>query len=174
MFALSISATALAIIVGFGYAVAACAEDLSDAIHDATKYGFAGEDVRPIAIPPTACPYLERVDTSAREAGQPWADAGIFAPQPSVSWPQFRAELRDPLARFDDALTAAIPRVPAPVADDLRTVEDKVRWGRLALSGAHSVEEYTSNTDVFGGYAALAHADALIGGACNVDIAPLP
>jgi hypothetical protein len=75
---------------------------------------------------------------------------------------------------LDEALTAAIPHVPVAVAEELRTARDQVEIGRIELPHARSLHEYAAHSDVVAGFAALAHASALVGNACGVDIARLP
>jgi hypothetical protein len=166
VFALSVAATGLALFVGFGIAMAGCEHSLQDAFSGFGNGSF--ESVAPIPIPPTACPYVRLTAAAAAEAAKPWHDA--FAP--AADWARFSKDLSAPLANLDAALTATVPNVPAPVAQDLRTVQHDVEFGRVQLFAANSVSEYMNGSKVFEGFTALGHASALVGTACGPQLAP--
>jgi hypothetical protein len=167
VFLLSVGAAGLALFAGFGIAMAACEHSVRDVF---SGFGNIGtfENVQPIPIPQTACPYVRLASAAAADAAAPWHDA--FKPSPD--WERFSTQLSGPLANLDAALGAAVPHVPEPVARDLRTVLADVKVGRVQLLAATSVSDYMARSDVLGGFAALGHASALIGTACGPTLAP--
>jgi hypothetical protein len=167
VFALSISAAALTVAVGFGIAFAACTEAVSQIFSGIGPLSMP-QDVAPIPIPQRSCPYLRLVSAAATNAGAPWHDALAG----SGSWIRFTREISGPLADLDAALGAAVPRVPGPVAQDLRTVRHDVQIGRVELLAASSVGDYMGRSQVFEGYTTLTHAGALVGNACGAALAP--
>ena len=167
VFLLSVIATGVALLVGFGVLMTACANSLSR-VGDAFGSVTTSPPVQPIAIPQSACPYLRLVATAATNAGAPWH----VAFEPAADWNRFSHDLAGPLVALDDALTAAVPNVPAAVAQDLREVQRDVQRGRVQLLVASSVTDYMGQSNVVEGYTALGHASALVGNACGVTIAP--
>jgi hypothetical protein len=167
VFALSLSAAALTVAVGFGVAFAACTGAVAQ-IFSNLGTPSVSYDVAPIPIPQRACPYLRLVSAAAANAGAPWHDA-LAGPG---TWSRFTHELTGPLADLDAALGAAVPRVPDPVAQDLRTVRHDVQIGRVELFAAGSVSDYMGRSQVFEGYTSLVHAGALVGNACGAALAP--
>jgi hypothetical protein len=167
VFVLSVGAAGLALLGGFGFAMAACANSVGDVFSGFGNFG-SFETVKPIPIPQTACPYVRLASAAAADAAAPWHDA--FTPSPD--WARFSKQLSTPLANLDAALTAAVPHVPRPVAQDLRTVLRDVQFGRVQLLAATSVSEYLTGSKVLEGFTALGHASALIGTACGPTLAP--
>lgn len=163
VFVLSVSAAGLALFVGFGVVMAACANSVSDVLQLP-----APEAVRPIPIPQTACPYLQVVAVAAEKAGAPWHGAL----EPTADWKQFSGQLSAPLTALDIALAAAVPHVPDLVARDLRAVRHDVQVGRVELLAATSVNEYLARSEVLSGYGTLEHASALVANACGFTLAP--
>lgn len=164
VFFASVGAVGLALFVGFGLAMAACANSISDGFGDIGTF----DSVEPIAIPPPACPYVRLASAAAATAAKPWH--GAFGPAPD--WNRFAKDLAEPLANLDATLGATVPHVPDAVARDLRTVQRDVELGRVQLFTATSVSEYIARSNALEGFSALAHASALIGDACGPALAP--
>jgi hypothetical protein len=167
VFAVSVGAVGLALFVGFGLAMNACANAVSETF---SGFGDIGtfDSVEPIPIPPTACPYVQLTSAAAAAAAAPWHDAF----QPAPDWNRFAKELAAPLANLDAALGATVPHVPEAVALDLRAVQRDVEVGRVQLSAATSVSDYMTRSDVIDGFSRLGHASALVGNACGAPLAP--
>jgi hypothetical protein len=167
VFALSVGAVGLALFVGFGLAMAACEHSLQNAF---SGFGDIGsfDSVKPIPIPPSACPYVRLTAAAAADAAKPWH----VAFEPTADWARFSKDLTAPLANLDAALGASVPHVPELVAQDLREVQRDVEYGRVQLFSAKSVSEYMGRSMVVEGFTALGHASALIGTACGPTLAP--
>ncbi len=167
VFFASVGTVGLVLLVGFGLAMAACANSISDTF---SGFGDIGtfDSVEPIPIPPTACPYVRLTSAAAAAAAQPWH--GAFGPAPD--WNRFAKELAAPLANLDAALGATVPHVPAAVALDLRNVRRDVELGRVQLFASTSVSDYMTRSDVVDGFGALGHASALVADACGPTLAP--
>jgi hypothetical protein len=163
VFVLSVSTVGLALLVGFGVVMAACAHSVSDLLQLP-----APEAVRPIPIPHSACPYLQVVAVAAEKAGAPWHGAL----EPSADWKRFTAQLSAPLTALDIALADAVPHVPGLVAQDLRAVRHDVQVGRVELLVATSVNDYLTRSEVLSGYSTLEHASALVANSCGFTLAP--
>ena len=160
------SAAGLALFVGFGIAMAACAHSVSE-LSGLLQFP-APAAVPPVPIPQTACPYLRLVAVAAENAGAAWHDAF----QPSTGWKRFAGKLSVPLTALDTALATAAPHVPDPVARDLVAVQHDVHIGRAQLRAATSVNDYLARSQVLSGYGTLEHASALVGNACGFTLAP--
>ncbi len=159
-------------LVGFGLMFSACGHAFSDATSGLNL--FPDDQIVPpsrtIPIPPAACPYLRLVSAAANDAAKPWGRAF----EPSANWDHFAAALSEPLARLGAALGAAIAHVPPSVARDLTEARRNVEVGRVQLVKTRSIRDYLNQLNVIAGTQALSDADALIGTACNVTLAPLP
>jgi len=171
VFLAAVGGIGVAMLAGFGLMFSACGHAFSDAT---SGFNFFPDEKdtpsRAIPIPPAACPYLRLVSAAATDAAEPWR-LGL---DPSTKWDRFATELSEPLARLDAALGAAITRVPPAVAHDLIEARRNVEVGRVQLLATTSVHDYLGQGNVLAGTSALADADALVGTACNVTLAPLP
>ena len=125
-----------------------------------------------IAVPPSACPYLEVVNVTANAAGEHWQEAlGYETPE---TWRPFARQLAPKLANLELALTVSIPHVPKPVAVDFRKTLQSVNAGRPPLLISKTADDYNNRTSlsVFDGYLALSDASTLVGDACGFEFGP--
>jgi hypothetical protein len=165
----------VAVFVGFGAVMVACGDSLA---HMGNGFSMPnlnlnlGPHRAPIPIPHRSCASLRAVQLTAADAGQSWGT--VLLSNDAAGWQTFASQLGPRLARFDVALRAAIPNVPAPVAAELRDVIQQVDIGRRQLPHAKSSAAYTSltNNAVFIGYEALGEASDLVGNACGFTLAP--
>lgn len=125
-----------------------------------------------IAVPRSACPYLQVVNVTANAAGEHWQEAlGYESPK---TWRPFARQLAPKLANLELALAVSIPHVPKPVAADFRTTLQSVTTGRPPLLISKTADDYSNRTGfgVLNGYLALSDASDLVGDACGFEFGP--
>jgi hypothetical protein len=168
MLLLGVIAAGTALLLGFGVLAARCTDSFNQHVESAF-HPVTNEPVRPIPVSRKACTYLREVGARAEGAAAPWV--GMSDAEP---WRPFQARLNQVLPPFAIALAAAIPHVPTPVARDLTEVLRQVEIGRATLPGTVSMSDYLmkSDTAVYTGTFALAHASSLVGDACGARVLP--
>jgi hypothetical protein len=167
---LSVGATGLVLVAGFGFLLVRSGHAVAQAGNDIMsgyEMHFDEHPEPPIPIPPAACPYLRLVATAADHASAPWLQTFTHEPE----WTQFSHDLSAPLAELDAALGAAIPHLPAPIAQDFGSARAGVAIGRAQLLAAHTLREYRDRIDVGDGSFGLNQTEALSGNQCG-DLSP--
>jgi hypothetical protein len=130
---------------------------------------LARDNHEAIPIPPASCPALRAVKDTAAAAADVWYEDGFDA-----DWGPLAYRLAATLPPFDAALTAAIPRVPEKLAQDLRAVQLRVRRGIEDLTRSQGRDEYLERTagSLGAGSMSLLRADAHAGDACGFRLFP--
>ena len=112
-----------------------------------------GNDVQPIRVPQTSCPYLRLVSTAATNAGAPWHGA-LSGPQAGNGW---RATYPCRWRRSTSRSVRPSRTFPPPSPRDLRSVRRDVQVGRVQLLEANSVQRLHESVERLRG---LRHARA--------------
>lgn len=127
---------------------------------------FLGEPshLKPIAVPPRACPALGQVRVAAAAAGEGWLDQ-----RDERQWSAFRTQLAPKLDRLVLALDGAIPVSPPPIAARFERIRREVLIGQRELPRSTDLFRYLTATDdaVLKGERSLREASDLVGNACG-------
>jgi hypothetical protein len=116
------------------------------------------------ALPASQCAVLRTL----RDTGNAAFDATFDGPL-GPTWGADRAGTDAALARYEFALQAARPSLPAQFSDDLRQVAEYVNDGRAILADSVTRHEYRYRvaSEVTGGYFVLTDIETQLGSACG-------
>jgi hypothetical protein len=129
--------------------------------------------LKPIPIPPRACPYLKTVRVTSGAAAAVWL--GSDPSSPNLDWTSrtFHRRLEAALPPLELALRVAATQVPAPVRVQLSDSANQVALGRSILPTARDgvFDDQLLNA-MLAGTGSLANATELVGNACGFTLAP--
>jgi hypothetical protein len=126
-----------------------------------------GPDLKPIAIPVRACPYLNVVQVMAAAGQAFWDEPDAFK---DLGTPASDHRLDAILAPLDFALRATATQVPARLRVQLLETATQVEIGRALIAYRQTTGPSFIDA-LFDGDISLTNASDLVGGACGFTLA---